>query len=63
MIRLDGGVNALLSGYASVEVDEATMIAWRKSDSHFEVCNVASEDWMTVDDVASEVIKAMGLAT
>ena len=41
---------------------EATMIAWRKSNSHFEVYNVASEDWMTVDEVADEVIKAVGLS-
>jgi UDP-glucose 4-epimerase len=39
---------------------EATMIAWRKSDD-FEVYNVASEDWITVDEVADEVAKAMGL--
>jgi UDP-glucose 4-epimerase len=40
---------------------EATMIAWRKSDSAFEVYNVASQDWITVDEVADEVVKAMGL--
>jgi UDP-glucose 4-epimerase len=40
---------------------EATVIAWRKSASAFEVYNVASEDWMTVDEVADEVVKAMGL--
>ena len=39
---------------------EATLIAWREGGD-FEVYNVASEDWMTVDDVADEVIKAMGL--
>jgi UDP-glucose 4-epimerase len=41
---------------------EATMIAWMKSTNAFEVYNVASEDWMTVDDVADEVAKAMGLS-
>jgi UDP-glucose 4-epimerase len=40
---------------------EATMIAWRKSGDYFEVYNVASEDWITVDEVADEVMKAMGL--
>jgi len=40
---------------------EATIIAWRKSFSNFNVYNVASEDWLTVDEVADEVIKAMGL--
>ncbi|NHW44438.1 MAG: SDR family NAD(P)-dependent oxidoreductase [Candidatus Verstraetearchaeota archaeon] len=41
---------------------EATMMAWRESDNHFEVYNVASEDWITVDEVADEVMKAMGLS-
>jgi len=41
---------------------EATMIAWMKSDNAFEVYNVASEDWITVDDVADEVAKAVGLS-
>jgi UDP-glucose 4-epimerase len=40
---------------------EATFIAWRESDNHFDVYNVASEDWMTVDEVADEVARAMGL--
>jgi len=40
---------------------EATMIAWRKSKGDFEVYNVASEDWMTVDDVADIVMEVMGL--
>jgi len=40
---------------------EATMIAWKKGNGHFEVYNVASEDWITVDDVADEVARAMGL--
>ena len=40
---------------------EATMIAWKKSKGDFEVYNVASEDWITVDEVADEIIKVMGL--
>jgi len=40
---------------------EATMIAWRKSKRDFEVYNVASEDWITVDEVADMVIEVMGL--
>jgi UDP-glucose 4-epimerase len=40
---------------------EATMIAWKKNNGAFEVYNVASEDWMTVDEVVDEVMKAMGL--
>jgi len=41
---------------------EATIIAWKKGGKGFEVYNVASEDWMTVDEVADEVAKAMGLS-
>jgi len=40
---------------------EATMIAWRKSESNYEVFNVASKDWITVDEVADVVIRAMDL--
>jgi UDP-glucose 4-epimerase len=41
---------------------EATITAWKKTNNNFEVYNVASEDWITVDDVADEVIKVMGLS-
>jgi UDP-glucose 4-epimerase len=40
---------------------EATMIAWRKSKRSFEVYNVASEDWITVDEVANIIIEVMEL--
>ena len=40
---------------------EATLLAWRKTTSYFEVYNVASEDWIMVDEVADEVIKTMEL--
>jgi UDP-glucose 4-epimerase len=40
---------------------EATITAWRKTNKNYEVYNVGSEDWITVDEVADEVIKAMGL--
>jgi UDP-glucose 4-epimerase len=40
---------------------EATMIAWKRSEGSFNIYNVASEDWMTVDEVADEVIKTMGI--
>jgi UDP-glucose 4-epimerase len=40
---------------------EATITAWRKTETGYEVYNIASEDWITVDEVADEVIKAMGL--
>uniref|UniRef100_A0A7J2U0X5 SDR family NAD(P)-dependent oxidoreductase n=1 Tax=Ignisphaera aggregans TaxID=334771 RepID=A0A7J2U0X5_9CREN len=41
---------------------EATIIAWRKTETSYEVYNIASEDWITVDEVAEEVIKAMGIS-
>jgi len=40
---------------------EATMIAWRKNKGDFELYNVASEDWITVDEVADTVVEVMGL--
>jgi len=40
---------------------EATILAWEKSSNHFEIFNIASEDWITVDEVANEVIKVMKL--
>jgi UDP-glucose 4-epimerase len=40
---------------------EATIIAWRRSANDFEVYNVASEDWITVDEIADEVMRVMGL--
>jgi UDP-glucose 4-epimerase len=41
---------------------EATIITWRRSVNSFEVYNIASEDWMTVDEVANEVVRVMGLS-
>ena len=38
---------------------EATMMAWRRTSAQFEVYNVGSEDWITVDEVADAVIDAM----
>jgi len=40
---------------------EATMTAWRKTSGYFEVYNVASEDWITINELADIVIEAMGL--
>ena len=40
---------------------EATIIAWRKTSTQFEVYNVGSENWIMVDEVADEVIEAMRL--
>jgi UDP-glucose 4-epimerase len=41
---------------------EATITALRKTETSYEVYNIASEDWITVDEVADEIIKAMGLS-
>ncbi|MEM2678019.1 MAG: SDR family NAD(P)-dependent oxidoreductase [Thermofilaceae archaeon] len=40
---------------------EATITAWEKSAGGYEVYNVASEDWITVGEVAEIVVGAMGL--
>jgi UDP-glucose 4-epimerase len=40
---------------------EATMIAWRKTDTDYEVYNIGNEDWITVDEVADEITKIMRL--
>jgi len=40
---------------------EATVLAWKMADDAFNVFNVASEDWITVDEVAKIVIETMGL--
>jgi len=40
---------------------EATITAWRRMEASYEVYNIASEDWITVDEVADEVIKTTGL--
>jgi UDP-glucose 4-epimerase len=37
------------------------MTAWRKTSSYFEVYNVASEDWITINELADIVIETMGL--
>jgi UDP-glucose 4-epimerase len=41
---------------------EATIVAWGRAETSYEVYNIASKDWITVDDVADEVIKAIGLS-
>jgi UDP-glucose 4-epimerase len=41
---------------------EATITAWKKTNSNFEIYNLASEDRITVNEVANEVIKVMELS-
>jgi UDP-glucose 4-epimerase len=40
---------------------EATITAWIRGGDGHQVYNVASEDWITVDEVADIVVEAMGL--
>jgi UDP-glucose 4-epimerase len=40
---------------------EAAMIAWRKTDTDYEVYNIGDEGWITVDEVADQVIKVARL--
>lgn len=40
---------------------DATMISWRKTTNIFEVYNIASEDWASVNDVADIVTEVMNL--
>ena len=40
---------------------EATMIAWRKTDTDYEVYNVGNKDWITVDEVTDVIIKILRL--
>ena len=40
---------------------EATLLAWKKTTDAYAAYNVATVDWITVDEVADLVIEAMGL--
>jgi UDP-glucose 4-epimerase len=40
---------------------EATLLAWKRSSNGFDVFNVGSEDWISVDQVAKIVIDTMKL--
>jgi UDP-glucose 4-epimerase len=40
---------------------EATLTAWTRGGEGHQVYNVASEDWIAVDEVADIVVVAMGL--
>ncbi|MEM0317378.1 MAG: SDR family NAD(P)-dependent oxidoreductase [Candidatus Nezhaarchaeales archaeon] len=44
-----------------IDAVEATIIAWKKASANFEVYNVGNEDWITVSEVAQEVVSVMGL--
>jgi UDP-glucose 4-epimerase len=40
---------------------EATITAWNRGGGGYQVYNIASEDWIAVDEVADIVVEAMGL--
>jgi UDP-glucose 4-epimerase len=40
---------------------EATITAWTRGGGGYQIYNVASEDWIAVDEVADIVVEAMGL--
>jgi UDP-glucose 4-epimerase len=40
---------------------EATITAWTKGGEWYQIYNIASEDWIAVDEVADIVVEAMGL--
>jgi len=40
---------------------QATIVAYEKAEGTFEVFNVASEDWITVNDVVHTILKVLGL--
>lgn len=40
---------------------EATLLAWRRSRDNYEVYNVATEDWITVNDVVKALLKELNL--
>ena len=46
--------------YVSDAID-ATITAWKKTVSAFEVYNVGSEDWVSVNEVADIIMEVMGL--
>ncbi|MCX8170460.1 MAG: UDP-glucose 4-epimerase, partial [Candidatus Bathyarchaeota archaeon] len=41
---------------------EATLKAWRKSSSVFEVYNVGGEDWVSVNEIAEVIVEVLGLS-
>jgi len=56
------GDGTQLRSYIYVEdAIEATLIAWEKSPKDFEVYNVGSEHWLSVNDVAKIILDVMGL--
>jgi UDP-glucose 4-epimerase len=56
------GDGSQLRSYMHVgDAVEATLTAWTRGGEWYQVYNVASEDWIAVDEVADIVVEAMGL--
>jgi UDP-glucose 4-epimerase len=54
-------VSRLGATYNIDDAVEATMIAWRKTDTDYEAYNVGNKDWITVDEVTDVIIKILRL--
>ena len=56
------GDGSQLRSYMHVsDAVEATITAWTRGGEGYQVYNIASEDWIAVDEVADIVVEAMGL--
>ena len=60
-LEILGDGNQLRSYMYIIDAVEATMMVWEKTHENYRVYNVASVDWITVDEVADTVIENMKL--
>jgi len=60
-LEILGDGNQLRSYIYIIDAVEATMMVWKKTHENYRVYNVASVDWITVDEVADTVIETMKL--
>jgi UDP-glucose 4-epimerase len=60
-LEILGDGNQLRSYVYITDAVEATMMVWEKTHENYRVYNVASVDWITVDEVADTVIETLKL--
>jgi UDP-glucose 4-epimerase len=60
-LEILGDGNQLRSYMYITDAVEATMMVWEKTHENYRVYNVASVDWITVDEVADTVIETLKL--